>query len=268
MTPSTTITNDNHRAIGVLKSRRKPLEIALPPTDLEHSQDEEWVVVRTPDQGWKKIRLHDYADVYAIPGLYERWVYEIFRCQSPQKIRAMLGGALRSAGVDPASLNVLDLGAGNGFVAEELRKIGIERFIGVDIHQEAAIAAERDRPGVYHTYIVDDLTDLTPRSEARLSGEAITAMTCVAALGFGDIPPEVFVEAFNRVEDGGWVAFTIKKDFLNEEDESGFSSLIRRMISMGILNVVEQESYVHRVDARGEKLVYAAIVGQKTGPCL
>jgi hypothetical protein len=37
-------------------------------------------------------------------------------------------------------------------------------------------------------------------------------MTSVAALGFGDIPPEVFESAFELVEDGGWAAFTIKED--------------------------------------------------------
>ena len=39
-------------------------------------------------------------------------------------------------------------------------------------------------------------------------------MTTVAALGFGDIPPDAFAAAFNLVEDGGHVAFTIKEDFI------------------------------------------------------
>ena len=44
-------------------------------------------------------------------------------------------------------------------------------------------------------------------------------MTSVAALGFGDVPPEVFTAAFDLVEDGGWVAFTIKEDFLDGGDD-------------------------------------------------
>ncbi len=45
-------------------------------------------------------------------------------------------------------LRVLDLGAGNGVVGEELKKRGVSRLVGVDIITEAQAATERDRPGV------------------------------------------------------------------------------------------------------------------------
>ena len=50
-------------------------------------------------------------------------------------------------------------------------------------------------------------------------------LICVAALGFGDIPPEAFMAAFEQVTEGGWVAFCIKDEFISEEDRSGFSKL-------------------------------------------
>ena len=53
-------------------------------------------------------------------------------------------------------------------------------------------------------------------------------MTTVAALGFGDIPPAAFVGAFNLIETPGLLAFTIKDDFLGDDDPSGFSGLIQR----------------------------------------
>ncbi|MBK7405348.1 MAG: class I SAM-dependent methyltransferase [Phycisphaerales bacterium] len=238
------------------------LEIALPVPGSHLDQDEEWVVVRQ-GRGWRKIRLHDYNEVYSVPGLYEKWIYELFQCRSPQKIRELLGHALEEAGVGPGSLRVLDLGAGNGCVAEELQGLGVEHFVGVDIHDEAAEAAERDRPGLYEDYVVGDLTALAPAGEAKLASDAFDCMTCVAALGFGDIPTEVFAAAFNRVEDGGWIAFTIKSDFLKPSDQSGFSSLIRRMVTGGVLELRAKETYQHRISTDGEPLLYDALVGRK-----
>lgn len=240
------------------------MELALPAPGDHLDQDEEWVVART-EKGWKKIRLHDYADVFSVPGLYEKWVYDILKCKSPAKIRELLARALGEAGAEPGSLRVLDLGAGNGYVAQELNEIGIGEFVGVDIHAEAAEAAERDRPGLYAEYIVADLTNLPDRDARLLESKRPNCLTCVAALGFGDIPPEVFAAAYNHVENDGWIAFTILEDFLNPDDQSGFSVLIRRLLSEGVLELVEREAYVHRVSTDGEDLIYEALIGRKRG---
>lgn len=245
-----------------LQSAIDSLEIALPAPGDQLEQDEEWVVVRV-DGDWEKIRLHDYADVYSVPGLYEKWIYEIFRCGSPAKIRELLESATAEAGVDPASLVTLDLGAGNGVVAEELSRIGVETFVGVDIHDEAHEAAERDRPGLYADYVAQDLLNLDEENARTLDQHDFTCMTCVAALGFGDIPTEVFAAAYNRVANGGWAAFTIKSDFLDEHDNSGFSMLIRRMLKEGALELSARENYTHRISTDGERLTYEAFVGRK-----
>lgn len=243
-------------------THQRPLEIALPAPGDALEQDEEWVVVNTAT-GWRKIRLHDYGDVYAVPGLYERWVYDIFRCASPAKISELLSRALAESATTPESLSVLDLGAGNGCVADTLQDLGIETFIGVDIYEEAAEAAERDRPGLYTDYIIGDLTALHDEGRGILSRHAVNCLTCVAALGFGDIPPEVFAAAFNEIEIDGWVAFTIKEDFLSTADDSGFSRLIRRMLAEDALELVARESYVHRVSTDGQELIYEALIGRK-----
>jgi len=241
------------------------LEIAFPAPGTQLDQDEEWVVVKV-DGEWQRIRLHDYQDVYAVPGLYEKWIYEVLACQSPRKIRDLLDRALKAGDFDPASLEVFDLGAGNGCVADELRSIGVRTFVGVDLHAEAAMAAERDRPGLYDDYVVGDLTDLDDEQKRTLDRYDFNCLTCVAALGFGDIPPEVFLAAYNRLSDGGWAAFTIKNDFLEESDQSGFSILIRRMLNRGVLELVERESYVHRISGDGTELSYTAFLGRRLGP--
>src|SRR3954451_2017553 len=121
-------------------------------------QDEEWCEVEV-DGETRRLRFHDYSDIYSIPGLYERLIYERLGCQSPRVIAGLLRDELESRDQDPADLRVLDLGAGNGIVAEELSDVGVDHFVGVDIIPEAATAAERDRPGLYDEYVVADLLD-------------------------------------------------------------------------------------------------------------
>lgn len=249
-----------------LQKAVEELEIALPAPGDRLEQDEEWVVVKIGG-GWKRIRLHDYDETYSVQGLYERWVYEIFQCRSPQKIRELLEAALEEAAEDAADLVVLDLGAGNGYVADELRTLGAREFVGLDIVPEAAMAAERDRPGLYDNYVVGDVTNLRPAEEKILGQHRFTCLTCVAALGFGDIPTAVFVNTFNRIADDGWIAFNIKTDFLNEDDQSGFSVLIRRMLKEGVLDLTKREEYTHRVSTDGQPLRYEAFIGRKRRDC-
>ena len=154
---------------------------------------------------------------------------------------------------------MLDLGAGNGMVGEALREHGFEDITGVDITPEAGEAVERDRPGVYAEYYVCDLLD----PPAELAEARFGAMTSVAALGFGDVPPEVFRAAFDHVEDGGWVAFTIKEDFLDGEDESGFAGLISGLLSGGAIEERRRRRYRHRLDVTGAPIHYVAIAGVK-----
>jgi hypothetical protein len=84
----------------------------------------------------------------------------------------------------------------------------------------------------------------------------------VAALGFGDIPTQAFVNAFNIVEDNSWVVFNIKDRFLSEADDTGYSETMREMIGRS-LNVYRKHHYCHRLSMAGEPLHYYAIVGRK-----
>jgi len=240
----------------------RALEVALPAAAQGMEQDEEWIVAKTA-RGWQKIRLHDYADVYEVPGLYEKWVYELLECRSPQRVADLLLPAVAEDGLEAEDLSVLDLGAGNGYVADVLSARGVEHFVGVDIFEQAAEAAERDRPGLYSDYVVGDLTNLPCGQAAILAQNSFNCLTCVAALGFGDIPPEVFAAAFNQIEPHGWAAFTIKKDFVGDDDRSGFACLIKRMVEHGVMEKRVQKPFVHRVSTDGEELIYQAFIGRK-----
>jgi SAM-dependent methyltransferase len=247
-----------------LKRETERLQMAFPRVGTGLEQDEEWVVVHH-EKRWKKIRLHDYNDLFSVPGLYEKWIYDILGCRSPQQIRTLLLSSLEEADETPEALSVLDLGAGNGYVAGVLSEAGVYRFVGVDINPATAAAAERDRPGLYDDFVIDDLTDLSYDNVERLDRHTFNCLTCVAALGFGDIPPEVFIAAYNRIEDGGWIAFTIKSDFLDDDDRSGFSGLIRQMLDTHILELSSRQSFEHRKSSDGNALMYDAFVGRKRG---
>jgi len=236
--------------------------IALPPPAVSLCQDREWCVVEI-DGRWKKIRFHDYDEIYAIPGLYETLFYDVLKCSSPIKIRKMLKRCIHEARVAPGDLRVLDLGAGNGMVGEELASLGVRHMVGVDIIRAAAEAVNRDREELYDDYLVVDMTDLSDRHIRRFESFKPNCLTCVAALGFGDIPPAAFANAYNLIARGGWVAFNIKSDFLEAKDPCGFAGLIRRMIDERLLSVHAGDQYEHRLATSGDPLLYTAFVGVK-----
>ncbi len=123
------------------------LTVTFPSTaERELDQDEEWCRVGI-DGEERKICFHDYHEIFDVPGLYERIFHEHLECRSPAEVVGLLGRQLEADGVDPQELSVLDVGAGNGIVGEELRALGVSGLVGVDILREAAAATARDRPG-------------------------------------------------------------------------------------------------------------------------
>lgn len=240
-----------------------PFRIRFPRQE-ELEQDEEWCEVEV-DGVWRRIRFHDYHEVYQIPGLYETIFYRTLRCNSPQTVVELLRGALLEHNYPPEELRVLDVGAGNGMVGEQLQGLGTRNIVGVDIIPEAKEAAERDRPWVYNEYFVADMTNLDEDQQRWFENAGFNAMTTVAALGFGDIPVRAFYNAYNFISDGGWVAFNIKEDFLKTTsvEPSGFASLIQRMTQEECLQIELYKRYCHRLNIAAEPLYYIAVVAQK-----
>ena len=238
-------------------------EIRLPDTNGDHvAQDVEWCEV-VVDGRPQRIRFHDYHQLYRIPGLYEGLFYENLKCCSPSRVVSLLEELLHDFDEHPQDLRVLDLGAGNGMVGDELRARDAESVVGVDIIPEAKQAALRDRPGVYDDYLVTDMTELSEQHEEKLRRREFNCLTSVAALGFGDIPPLAFLKALDMIEIGGWAAFTIKEDFLREDDTSGFSRLVVKLNRSEILQVQALRRFQHRLSISGEPLYYVVVVAKK-----
>lgn len=250
-----------------LRSRpRNPISmpLALPEPGLRLEQDAEWFLVKV-NGAWQQIRFHDYASIYNIQGLYERIFYDILKCSSPVILHRALARQLRKFGAAPETLRALDLGAGNGMVGERLRLLGAEFVVGADILPEAARAARRDRPDVYRAYEVLDFTSLQAEARGRLLDYQFNCLTCVAALGFGDIPTAAFKAAIDLLQDQSWIAFTIKEEFVTDPSRSEFATLIDQMTRKGSLEVLDQQRYRHRISTGGAPLHYICFVGRVHG---
>lgn len=243
---------------------RDRYKISFPrPIDETPSQDEAFFYLRE-DDGKRRIRFHDYAEIYRHPGLYEQLFYDRLKCSSPQKIVEILKYCVRQSENIFSELRVLDLGAGNGMVGGKLAEYGVSRLVGVDIIEEAKVAVDRDRAGVYDDYYVANFCELSDEQKAEIASWSLNTLTVVAALGFDDIPPKAFIEGFNLIQSEGWVAFNIKESFLDYKDNSGFSKTIRELIFSEYLDLNYLERYRHRLSIDGTPLFYFAVAGRKT----
>lgn len=235
------------------------------PPEQEHNLEQNEAYFNLIENGSaSRILLHDYDQIFSKPGLYEQLFYERLKCSSPKKVSELLHRSLTSEWISCSELRVLDLGAGNGMMAERLRSLGVARIVGADILPEARDAAYRDRPTTYDDYIVADFTKLSEDKQEELTEWHFDCLTSVAALGFGDIPPDAFFAALKFLKTDGWVAFNIKETFLDHSDTTGFSRFIRELIFSEYLDVYQLERYTHRLSMEGVAIKYFALVGRLT----
>ena len=232
-------------------------EIIIPNSEHLLEQDEEYIIVDFGNRQ-EKVRFHDYDEIYKIPGLYEEIFYKHLKCNSPKVICDML----EDAGCKTEDCRVLDLGAGNGMVGEQIKERGGNLVVGVDIITEAREATARERAGIYDAYYVMDLCQLDDKKADKLKQYDFNTLITVGALGFNDIPPLAFLNAFNLIKDGGWIAFNIRDKFLTNRDDTGYRATLRG-ISDDDLFIYQRKRYCHRLSLRGEEIYYIAIVGKK-----
>jgi predicted TPR repeat methyltransferase len=237
-------------------------EVVYPDSDNDIDQHKEFFTLKT-ENGEQRLRIHDYDKVYKVPGLYEEVVYDRLKCDSPDMVCSLLAGEIDEAGGPQSDVRVLDFGAGNGIVGECLtEKFDCDAIVGLDIIPEAKDAAHRDRPHVYDDYFVMDLSDPSNDDLQTLDKWNFNVLLTVAALGYGDIPTQGFINAFNLVEKDGWIAFNIKDRFMSDEDDTGYHDTISAMMGDS-LEALKVEQYCHRMSMAGDPLHYYAVVGRK-----
>ena len=223
---------------------------------------EDWIEFG-PTGARERVAFHDYAALYAVPSLYERVFYDELGMSSAQRVVDLYAGVLRQLKRPPAAERTLDLGAGNGLGADELRRIGVGRVFGVDIEPHARAAAWRDRPDVYDEYLVGDFTELPRTSLAALEPTAVLALS---ALGPGHAAPAVLDRALGLLPAGGLFGFAVTPTLLPRSGDpagqaSGYPDYLHELFA-DRAEELAHEAYVHRRRTDGSDDLAVAFIGR------
>jgi len=225
---------------------------------------EEWVEFGPTDDR-RRVGFHDYAAIYAVPGLYERLFYETLGMRSTAEVVRLFGEVLAAEGLDPHEQRVVDFGAGNGLGGDALRALGAGEIVGVDIEPMAREAAERDRPGVYDDYVVGDLGTWSTGGLDELRRRGPTAVLLLSAVGIGHVPPQVLEQALGLLGRGGIYGFAVTPTLLPESDDpdgqaSGYPNFLHALKQR--TEPLAEASYVHRCRPDGSDDLAVAFIGR------
>ena len=238
-------------------------EIRLPDNIERLPINEEYFFVTQNNQE-RRLKLHDYSEVYSIPGLYEYILRKVLNYKSPELMSSFLIEKVTNEGLAIDKLQVLEIGAGSGLFGKEISKLGVTSLIGIDIIPEAAIATARECPGVYQEYFVEDLTQLSESTKNQIKARKLNCLVCCSAIAADHIPVKAFTTALNLIQTGGWVMFNIAKNsYENQNDPPEFVEFYRQAISEGTLKVEHTHIYEHRRLFNGETFENVAILARK-----
>jgi len=103
---------DNVDAVLTMSpSRAWESRLRLPARGQRMPQDSEYCEIREGSK-WRRLRFHDYHEIFNRPGLYECLYYDLLQCRSPQRVVGLLAEVRDDLdGTEP--LRAIDLGAGN-----------------------------------------------------------------------------------------------------------------------------------------------------------
>jgi predicted TPR repeat methyltransferase len=231
----------------------------LPPQG-DPAVGDELIRVHHPDGTTEELRLHDYARLYALPGVYETIVQERLGCRSPAQIAELLAQAIDGAGWDRAATRVIDLAAGNGVSGEALAAQGLRPVLGSDIVPAARHAALRDRPELYDAYLTLDLLSLPADVEHSIADLHANALASVAPVGEapGELPPGALAAAVGLLAPDAIVAYMHDPD---SDDSSPDLAPGRLAADLGAhVEELERRRYVHRYTVNGRPYEMDAVV--------
>ncbi len=237
--------------------------VELDPTPGRRQGQEEIVLHRGGTT--ERIVLHDYARVYAVPGLYEEVVQRRLQCASPATVAAALVEAVSAEGARAAALRAFDLGAGNGVVGEELRDRNITVVAGADGIAEARDAAHRDRPGLYAHYLVGERLDVAEVSRL-VHDEELTALVAAGAVGEGHVPVDALAELWAAFPPGSYLALTLKDGGpeTGDHDTTDVEAMLAATAgSEHPSRTVVRRRFRHRLSMAGAELHYLVLVAVK-----
>jgi hypothetical protein len=225
-------------------------------------QAQEEFVLHHPDGTDERIVLHDYARVYAVPGLYEEVVQHRLQCASPATVAGALVEAAEAEGRSADGLRAFDLGAGNGVVGEELRARGVTVVAGADGVDEAREAAHRDRPGLYAHYLVGERLDVD-EVRALVRDEGLTALVAAGAVGEGHVPVDALAQLWDAFPPGSFLALTLAGGESGQDATDVEQMVAATAGTEHASRTVVRRPFRHRVRMAGDELHYLVLVAVK-----
>jgi hypothetical protein len=178
---------------------------------------QERIRVRHADGRIQELRLHDYDELYALPGVYEQIVHERLGCCSPAEVAALLAAAVDELGWQRDRVRVIDIAAGNGISGEALVAAGLHPVLGSDLVASARAAVLRDRPDVYDAYLTLDLLALSDADRSAIRALHANALSCVAPVGEHSVPPPALAAAAALLEPDALVAYLHDVDLVDTD---------------------------------------------------
>lgn len=215
---------------------------------------ESWIEYGPPGAR-RRVGFHDYAAVYAVPGLYERVFYEELGMCSAEVVVGLYGDALDALGRDGSGERVFDFGAGTGIGGDVLRRrLEVGYLVGLDLEPTAAEAAARDFPGVYDEFLIADLS-ASPEAMEELGAQDFSAVLAISAIGEGHIPLELLAATIERLlGPGGLFAFAVASELVPAFFDEFFARVDAERLG--------RRDYVHRRQTDGSPHEATAVVAQ------
>ncbi len=225
---------------------------------LSVDDERDLVLWRDADGTPRETGLHDYAALYAVPGLYEAAYFEHLGGASPALLADLIAGVVPAA--ERADCSVLDVGAGTGIVGELLAPLGFRRVAGVDIEPASEVAVRRDRGHRYEDVRTLDLLAQSDADRDWLAARAPRLVTVAGAVGFGHLPEDAFAVLTDLLPPGGLLALTTARDFPHEPELAGHA----RLLLGPAYTVRAQRDGLHRRTGAGRWLEVTGLVLERT----
>lgn len=244
--------------------KRPKISVVIDDGSCQAQQRDECVLVQM-NGTVRKFWLHDYEEIYRIPGLYESIFVDLFQGISHRIVPNKLRGTLDEDGVALAALRCIDFGSGVGLVAEELVGIGLSAPLGIDISPAAKAAALRDRGTLYRDYLVADMARPDAATLAAITAFDANCLICVSSLNV--IPAVAFATLFNTLPVGAYLALNVLSGALEAnpvaDAQNGSNALVRHLFENGAAQLRSNQRYAHRLNSAKTPIFYNAIVATK-----
>lgn len=231
------------------------------PTDENELPDiEEYFYLLTQTGQERRLRIHDYVEVYQIPRLYEYLVCEKLQYQAPQVISKLLIEQTTRDRINVNDLSILDVGAGNGISGKALADLGVTSIFGLDIIPESAQATQRNYPGVYQQYYVEDLTCLSEQTDRELKNKKLNVLLMSGSLYH--LPFKALCSALSLLDTEGWLAVTVRTSGMKQIKSGNTRYLFEKLVNRKALEIIAKKDYQQRLTISGKPIMGVAIIAK------